>query len=76
MNYIVKFHNDNLSYDMMYMVAPGHWTPKFSEATIKESFESARNFVYQQYPSQDGAWDYLTILEYTDQEYFKTVLKG
>lgn len=76
MNYIIKFHNEDLPHDIMYMIGSHHWTPIFNEATVKESSEAARNLVYQQYPAQDRAWDYLTILEYTDKEYFKAVLKG
>lgn len=76
MNYIVKFHNEDLSYSAMYMIAPGHWTPIFNKATINESSEAARNLVHQQYQALNHAWVHITILKYTDREYFKAVLKN
>ena len=75
MKYIVKYDGKYVKSYPMYMIDTGSWSRKLSEATILDSNQQAVNLALSQYPSSYRAWDNLVMLEYTDKEYFKELLK-
>lgn len=75
MKYIVRYLNTEYGH-AMYMIANGVWTRNILDATIHNDKDSAINLAEIQYPRLNDAWHHITILEYTDREYFKAVLKG
>lgn len=76
MKYIVKHENTESDYPPMYMIACRSWTPKLLKATVHSENEQAAKLVGQQWSFSDKAWKHVSILKYTDEEYFKAVLKG